>query len=107
MPQPSKYATHALRQAAYLQRKQNALDQLLKQKGLPTGPIIPSIPGTVRWNAAIKQAKNLIEQVVTEIQTYHDQRTEKWQESPQAETLLERMEALKEVVDLIDQEISS
>jgi hypothetical protein len=37
--------------------------------------------------------------VIEEMQDYHDERSEAWQESPQAETFLERMEVLQELKD--------
>jgi len=99
MPQPKMYATRALRQAAYRERTRRSRDLLLKQRGLPAGPAIPSMPGTVRWAAAIKQSESLITMVVEEMQDYHDDRSEAWQESTQAVALLERREALQELAD--------
>ena len=99
MPQPRKYASRAIRQAAYRQRTRQSQDNLLTQRGLPAGPAIPSMPGTARWSAAIKQSESLIAMVIEEMQDYHDDRSEAWQESPQAEAFLERMEVLQELSD--------
>lgn len=102
MPTPRRYATQALRQAAYRQRTRRSQDNLLLQRGLPKGSAIPSIPGTARWKAAIKQSKELMDMVVEEMQGYHDDRSEEWQETTQAEALIERMEALQELIDQFD-----
>ena len=102
MPQPRKYATQAIRQAAYRQRTRRSQDTLLSQRGLPTGPAIPSMPGTARWTAAIKQSRSLVDLVLEEMQDYRDDRSDVWQETTQAAALLERMEALQELVDQFD-----
>jgi hypothetical protein len=102
MPQPRKYETPALRQAAYLRRTQAAQQALLMQRGLPPGPAIPTMPGTDRWKATIAQSKRLLEAVCEEMQNYHDDRSETWQESERAEALLERREALQELSDQFD-----
>ena len=101
MPQLRKYNSHALRQAAYRQRTRRSQAERLLQRGLPAGPAIATMPGTVRWTAAIKQSKDLIDMVVQEMQDYHDERSELWQEGPQGEAFLERMESIGEICDMI------
>jgi hypothetical protein len=54
------------------------------------------------WNAAIKQARGLVETVVEEMQGYHDDRSEQWKETTQASSLIERMDALRELIDQFD-----
>jgi len=102
MPTPRKHATQALRQAAYRQRTRRSQDNLLLQRGLPLGPAIASMPGTARWKAAIKQSRELIEMVAEEMQQYHDDRSEQWKETTQASSLIERMDALRELIDQFD-----
>jgi hypothetical protein len=60
------------------------------------------MPGTARWNTAIKQARGLVEMVLEEMQAYHDDRSEVWQETTQASALIERMDALQELIDAMD-----
>lgn len=98
MPQPRKYETRAQQQAAY--RKRQALSQqaLLSQKGLPPLPAIPTMPGHARWSAMIAQAQTLLSAAAEEMQTYHDARSEPWQESSKAEELLTKLERLQENV---------
>jgi len=43
-----------------------------------------------------------MDMVVEEMQGYHDDRSEEWQETTQAEALIERMEALQELIDQFD-----
>ena len=99
MPQPRKYASRATRQAAYRQRTKLSQDSLLTQRGLPPGPAIPSMPGTARWAAAIKRSESLIVMVIEEMQEYHDDRSETWQEGPQGEAFLGRLDELQELSD--------
>jgi len=60
MPQPKKYATRAEQQAAYRQRRGVSERELLAQKGLPTLPAIPTLPGQARWRAMLTQAQMLL-----------------------------------------------
>ena len=46
----------------------------------------------------IAQASILLDMASAEMQSYHDDRSEAWQESSQAEELLEKLELLQETV---------
>ncbi len=98
MPQPRKYETRAEQQAAYRKRRAHSDRELLAQKGLPSLPSIPTLPGNARWKAMIEQAHLLISEAVVEMQSYHDDRSEQWQESDKAEALLARLEHLEEAL---------
>ena len=98
MPQPRKYATRAEQQAAYRKRRIISDRELLAQKGLPPLPAIPTIPGNARWSAMIKQAHTLLSEAVVEMQNYHDDRSEQWQDSTKAEELLAKLEHLQETM---------
>ena len=103
MPQPRKHDSHALRQAAYRVRQAAARDEQLRAKGLPALPTPPQIPGRARWQSAIKAASKLLEQTVMEMNDYYENRSEQWQETQQAETLMEQIDALEGVLaDLPD-----
>ena len=102
MPQPRKYETPALRQAAYMRRVRVAQQALLSQRGLPTGPAIPSMPGTARWEAAIRQSKDLIEMICDEMQDYYEDRSETWQESEKGEDFTEKMEEIQELREQLE-----
>jgi hypothetical protein len=98
MPQPRKYETRAEQQAAYRKRRSLSDQELLAQKGLPPLPAIPTIPGIVRWKAMIEQAHMLVSKATDEMQNYHDDRSEPWQDSANAEDLLARVEHLQETM---------
>ena len=99
MPQLRKYQTRAEQQAAYRKRRATSERALLAQKGLPPLPAIPTIPGDARWRAMIEQAHILLSEAADEMQCYHDDRSEAWQESARAEELLAKMERLQESMD--------
>ena len=98
MPQPCIYKSRAEQQAAYRMRRANSDRQLLAQKGLPALPSIPTMPGNARWSAMITQAHLLLSEAVLEMQSYHDDRSEQWQDSDKAADLLARVEQLEETV---------
>ena len=103
MPQPRKYDTRAQQQAAYRKRRAISDRELLAQKGLPPLPSIPTMPGNARWSAMVAQAHMLLSEAVDEMQSYHDDRSEQWQESTKAEDLLEKLEHLQETMDQLEQ----
>ena len=57
------------------------------------------MPGNARWSAMIAQAHLLISEAVVEMQDYHDDRSEQWQDSTKAEELLAKLERLQETMD--------
>ena len=103
MPQARKYATRAQQQAAYRQRQARSQQELLSRKGLPPLPAIPTMPGQARWSAIIAQAQTLLSEAAEQMQTYHDERSEPWQDGPRAEELLAKLEHLQEAVALLQE----
>jgi hypothetical protein len=99
MPQPRKYANRAQQQAAYRKRRALSEVQHLSQKGLPPLPTIPTMPGSARWRAMLAQAKMLLSEAASEMQNYHDDRSEPWQQSERAQELLDRIEQLEGMID--------
>ena len=102
MPQPRKYASRAAQQAAYRKRQTIEREVLLASKGLPRLPAISTIPGHARWNAMIVQAQTLLTDAADEMQEYHDDRSEEWQDSDKAEAMLERIELFQEAAEHIE-----
>ena len=99
MPQLRKYESRAEQQAAYRQRKILAEQAALSQKNLPPLPAIPSMPGHARWKAMLLLAHQLLSGAAAEMQDYHLDRTEQWQESSRAEEMLDKIESLNELAD--------
>ena len=95
MPQRRKYDSDALRQAAYRVRQAVAQGEQLRSKGLPALPAPAQIPGRARWRSAIESASQRVEQTAMEMQHYYDDRSEMWQETARAETILEQIDALE------------
>jgi hypothetical protein len=98
MPTPKQYTTSADRQRAYRQRQAQARHQL-HVHGLPAAPAIATMPSEARWRAMHQQALAALTTLHTEMQDYHDARSEAWQESERGEAFIERQEALESVLD--------
>ena len=60
MPQQRKHQTNSARQAAYRNRLELARKQELSERGLPALPPLASMPGTARWNGAIRRCVALL-----------------------------------------------
>lgn len=102
MPQPKKYANRAEQQAAYRKRRSLSERELLASKGLPSLPAIPTLPGHARWRTMLTQAQALLCAAAEEMQTYHDERSEAWQESANANELLAKLEHLQEIISHLE-----
>jgi hypothetical protein len=102
MPQPRKYDTTADKQRAYRERQAATRAQELLTKGLPPLPAIPTMPGERRWSLMQKQARETLQAMHEEMQGYHEERTEDWQESEKGEALQARMDALESIIADLD-----
>lgn len=94
MPQPKLYATHAHRQAAYRQRRDQAMQRKLQEKGLPALPALPQIPGTARWKQVVTNAVELLCMVEQEMQAYYNDRSETWQDGDKGDNFQERLDSV-------------
>jgi hypothetical protein len=101
MPQPKKYASPAARQAAYRHRCEQALQVTLAGKGLPSLPVIATMPGWPRWNASFRSAQELIADTLGEMQDYFEDRSESWQEGERGEEHQEKMASVEAVLDAL------
>lgn len=99
MPQKRKYENDGARQAAYRRRQAETRLQELADPRLPSLPAIDSLPATVRWNAVIRRCTDLLTLIRDESASYHDDRSESWQEGDRGQAHAERVEALTEIVD--------
>lgn len=99
MPQPRKYESAALKQAAYRRRCAAALREQQGSKGLPTLPVLSQSPGRARWRKAIKSAYALLAQTTREMQDYYEERPQGWQGSERGEQHMEQTEALEGLLE--------
>lgn len=102
MPQPRCYENRALRQLAYRRRTAAARQAHLAAASLPPLPAIPTMPGHRRWEALVKLAQWALETARDEMQDYHDDRSEAWQESDAADTFNERIADVESALQAVD-----
>ena len=93
MPTPRKFESGAQRQAAYRARH--------KAGGEPQGVACAVGSPYRRWLAMRKQALILLELVVSEMETYHTQRSEPWQDSQRGEAFVVIMESLADAAEAL------
>lgn len=91
--------TNAQRQAAYRRRLRQEQAATLAEKGIPALPAVRNVAGWPRWNKAMRQIADLLEQTRSEMQSYYDERSERWLDSEAAETFQERIDELQEFID--------
>jgi hypothetical protein len=103
MPAPRRYATAALRQAAYQKRKDAARENELRAKGLPPMPLIPTMPGTRRWALMLASARALVQAICDEREGYSDDRSEQWQDSDKGTDFHEHTEEIADLLTAIDE----
>jgi hypothetical protein len=103
VPQKRKYENDAARQAAYRCRLAQARTQELADPRLPSLPAVANLPSTVRWNAVIRRCTDLLALIRNESASYYEDRSETWQEGDRGEAHAERVEALTEIVDDLEQ----
>ena len=106
MPQPRKYANRAAQQAAYRARQENALQVTLALKGLPSLPVIATMPGWARWNASFRSAHEMIADTLGEMQDYFDDRSQSWQDGERGEEHQEKIALVEAVVDALSDLLS-
>jgi hypothetical protein len=102
MPRLRLYANPAERQRAQRERDKAAVAAQLAQKGLPPLPAIPTMPGKVRWRAMLASATEMAEVLRDEMQGYHDERTESWQEGEAGSEFSDRLALLEEAIAALE-----
>ena len=98
-----KHTSNAERQAAYRRRQAENRANKAEESALVPLPAISSVPGTARWRQALAYASFHAATVRDEMQAYHDERTERWQESDRADEFRERLERIEELCDSLDE----
>ena len=92
-------ATNAQRQAAYRRRRRALIDDLLTMRGLPSLPALSTVPGWPRWKEAMARIAAQIEVIEAEMDDYYNQRSQRWQESEQAEAFSENLDLLRALLE--------
>lgn len=103
MPQPRKYASPALRQAAYRKRCEQARQAALAVKGLPCLPVIATLPGWTRWNASFRSLHAMLAETLGEMQDYFDDRSQSWQESERGVDHQDKIASVEAVFDALEE----
>jgi hypothetical protein len=107
MPQPKKHASPAARQAAYRRRTQGAHQADLLARGLPALPVIATMPGGRRWNAALSSARVLATTTLGEMEEYFQDRSEQWRESNRGAEHQDRTAAVEAALDALDEALEA
>jgi hypothetical protein len=97
------HESSAQRQAAYRQRAHQAQVEQLVAQSLPPLPALPTVPGQARWLALLVQAQWCLTQMTNEMQQYSEKRSDAWQESDKATAFEERLEAVQEVLVMLEE----
>jgi hypothetical protein len=103
MSQPPKYGSGAERQAAYRRRRAQAEATSTRQTPIAPLPSISSVPGTIRWRQVLDHAIRIVAATRDEMQTYHDERTERWQESERAGDFLDRLTLIEQIAEQLEE----
>ncbi len=86
--------------------KQSAYRERLRQRAagqLPAAPILTNIPPERRWKALQEQARTALQTMLDEMEAYRDERSDTWQESERGEAFQERLDAVTELLDGLDE----
>lgn len=102
MPTPKVHADNVARQRAYRQRQREARQAELAAKGLPAAPPISTMPSRQRWAALLATARAALQTAQEEMASYHDDRSETWQQSERGEAIAAHIEALENLIDGLD-----
>jgi hypothetical protein len=92
-------AQAATRQHLFRKRQQEARRREQREKGLPAMPVISSMPGKARWQAALEAAEAMVSQTAEEMSAYREDRSEEWRESYAAEEYLQRAKQLNKIAE--------
>lgn len=101
MPTPKQYESAAARQKAFRERQKAARTEAIAQ-GAPKAAAVPTMPSKARWETLIQQARAAVDTCREEMQGYHDERSEQWQESEKGEQMQEKIDALENLLNDMD-----
>ena len=103
MAQQRHHDSPAQRQAAYRRRQAQATAALIQAKGVTPLPSIANLPGEARWKQLLQTAQQAVEIALSEMNEYHQARTELWQEGERGTTFMERSQELEQVSEALNQ----
>lgn len=107
MSQPQTYNSHAERQAAYRKRRSDKLGHQPERKGLPPLPCAKTnVAGHGRWREIMEMVESYMIRGETEMETYHDDRTERRQRSERAEAFQQKLDDLRAGRELVSEWIA-
>jgi len=111
MPQIRRYTNGAERQRAYRQRHKPPA--IAPETGnpqpvrlIPEAPSIRNIPAHARWIALVNHSDSALRTAHAEMESYYDNRSEFWQEDQRGEDFKEKVEALEELLESMEQLVS-
>jgi len=103
MPTPRQHTNQAEKQRAYRERQKQARQTEQEAKGLPSLPVIATMPGRTRWKALVEAAKVQLETARDEMESYAAERSEAWQESDKAEQHRAQMDTIEAALSTLDE----
>ena len=107
MAQQRQHPDNAAKQRAYRARQADARRAELQARGLPPTAPIPTLPSRAGYpragvHALLAQARLSLETARDEMQAYHDDRSEAWQQGERAAALQDHLDALAQLLDDLD-----
>jgi hypothetical protein len=96
MPTPRQYDTNAARQAAYRARHRATTPATSRSS-------VPQVTGPRRWTVGSRHAQEILARVAQEMASYWDDRSEAWQNSERGEQLTDRIAAMEDILDMLNE----
>ena len=94
--------TPAEKQSAYRKRQERSRQEEFELKSLPPLHAVPSMPSRARWKKMKQNAVSVLDSMKDEMQSYFDDRSDKWQESDKGSEFQEELDTLDEVISQLD-----
>jgi len=97
------HTSNAEKQKAYRARQAAALTQTIAGKALPISKPLPTKPSPARWKALHALALAAVETLRDEMETYKEERSERWQESDRAGEMEDQIAAANDLIDSLEE----
>lgn len=69
---------------------------------LPSLPGVSNLPASRRWSVSVDRAKTSLESTLAEMAAYYDDRSAEWQDGEKGEAFQEKIDALTEAVEKLN-----